>query len=330
MSGATDGPGRAPVRSFADVPGLHLVDLDQRLVGQRRFISCWVHIAPDLAYVVDPGPPATGAQLVATLDDLGAGRLDFILLTHIHLDHGGATADVLARWPRARVVCHRGARGHLVAPERLWEGSLAVLQEKARVYGQPRPVPENALDDGAAAAAQGIRVVETPGHAPHHICFLHDGGLFVGEAAGTFSTLGAGTDTPEPYLRPATPPTFRPEVAQASLDRLLNLQPAPERLLFAHHGLYDGDVRGILAAAREQLSLWVETCRFVAAARGGLPAAAGGADEIALMEAIMAELALCDPYYARGTALPPDIRERERDFTLQTLRGMLGHLRDPV
>jgi len=323
---AADGP--APVRSIPGVPGLHLVDLDQDLVGQRRFISCWVRALPDLAYVVDPGPPATGGRLIRALEDLGVGRLDYILLTHIHLDHAGTTAAVLARWPEARVICHPRAREHLVEPSRLWEGSLAVLREKARVYGRPRPVPAAALADHAEAERRGIAVVETPGHAPHHVCFVHGGSLYVGEAAGTFSALGGGADTAEPYLRPATPPVFRLEVARASLERLLGLRPEPTRVLFAHHGLYAGDVPGILKTARDQLALWVGVCREVAAARGGLPDAGDAAAEAELMDAIVHALLRRDAFFARGADLPADIRERERDFTRQTLRGMLGYLRE--
>ena len=300
--------------------GLHLIDLDQELVGQRRFISCWALLTPQLAFVVDPGPPATGERLIAALDGLGCTRLDFILLTHIHLDHAGTTATVLERWPGARVVCHRRARPHLEDPTRLWEGSLAVLGQKARVYGAPLPVPAAALAGYAEAEARGIRVIETPGHAAHHVCFLHGERLFLGEAAGTYATLDRGPDTPEPYLRPATPPAFRLEVAQHSLDRLLALDPAPRELLFAHHGRHTGDARRLLGAARAQLGLWVETCRALAAQAGSC--AAGEA----LMDAIAAELARRDPHYARGVALPADIREREREFTRQSLRGMLGYL----
>lgn len=311
------------IHDFGRPPDLHLIDLDQAdpaLAGQRRFISCWARTAGDVTYVVDPGPPSTGPRLVAELERRGLVRLDLVLLTHVHLDHGGTTALVLERWPEARVVCHPRGRGHLADPARLWEGSLAVLGDKARAYGRPRPVPAAALADAAAAEARGITVVETPGHAPHHVSFLHDGHLFLGEAAGTYATLDRGPDTPEPYLRPATPPTFKLEVAQASLDRLLELDPPPHTLHFAHHGRHTGPARTLLRRARAQLGLWVDVCREVKAA---LPA---GADRAALMDAIAAELERRDPDFARGALLPADIRAREHDFTRQTLRGMLGYL----
>ncbi|MFH2051228.1 MAG: MBL fold metallo-hydrolase [bacterium] len=306
---------------------LHLIDLDQDLPGQRRFISCWVRRSPDLTFIVDPGPPSTGGRLIAELEALELDRLDLVLLTHIHLDHAGTTAAVLDRWPQARVVCHPHGRRHLAAPDKLWEGSLSVLGEKAEAYGKPRPVPETALADYTEAEARGVRIIETPGHAPHHICFAVGEDLFLGEAAGTFSTLGRGPDTAEPYLRPATPPLFKLEVAQRSLDALLALDPAPRRLLFAHHGMFTGEVRGLLQAARDQLGLWVGICREVAEREGGLPEKGNAAAETAWLDVVAAALRARDPYYARGDILPEDIKVRERDFTRQSLRGMLGYLR---
>jgi glyoxylase-like metal-dependent hydrolase (beta-lactamase superfamily II) len=308
------------------VSDLHLIDLDQELPGQRRFISCWARVGGDVAYVVDPGPPSTADRLVAGLEQRGLDRLDFILLTHVHLDHGGCTARILDRWPAARVICHEKGRPHLVDPSRLWDGSRQVLGRKAEVYGEPTAVPEGAIGDFGEAAARGIVTIDTPGHAPHHVSFQHGDDLFLGEAAGTFSTLGRGADTPEPYLRPATPPRFFPEVARASLDRLLALDPFPAHLRFAHHGAYAGDGRALLATARAQLDLWLDACRRVLAAFRALPHTEQGED--ALFDAIADELVRVDPHFARGRELPDDIRERERDYTRQTLRGMLGHLAD--
>lgn len=311
-------------------PALHLIDLDQALPGQRRFISCWARSGPGPAFIVDPGPPSTADRLIAELERLGIADLDFILLTHIHLDHGGAVARVLQRWPQARVVCHPLGRRHLVAPARLWKGSLAVLGDKARVYGEPLPVPPAALAGYEDLAAHGITVTETPGHAPHHVCFRMGEDLFLGEAAGTLSTLGTGTDTREPYLRPATPPPFRLKVALRSLDLLLAADPVPRRLLFAHHGMFTGDARGLLRAAREQLALWVEVCREAVARRGRRDSGDEGAEDVLLgdlLDDLAAELLRRDPFYAPIVRLPADIQERERTFTRQSLGGIIGSLR---
>jgi glyoxylase-like metal-dependent hydrolase (beta-lactamase superfamily II) len=307
---------------------LHLIDLDQDLPGQRRFISCWTSVADDLAFVVDPGPPSTADHLVAELDQRGVGHLDFILLTHVHLDHGGCTARVLQRYPAAKVVCSDRGRSHLIDPSRLWEGSKQVLREKALAYGEPAPVPATALATEEAAAARGITTIPTPGHAAHHVAFQHGDHLFLGEAAGTYSTLGRGSDTPDYYLRPATPPRFFPEVYRASLDRLLELDPFPRRLLFAHHGEHTGDGRRLLKDARGQVDLWIATVKRTLETLQSLTYSEQPEDGNALLTMLRHELTQADPVYARGAELPDDIRHRERDFTNQTLRGILGHLKE--
>jgi glyoxylase-like metal-dependent hydrolase (beta-lactamase superfamily II) len=308
-------------------PNLHLIDLDQDLPGQRRFISCWLSVQDDLVFIVDPGPPSTAAHLIARLEELGVSRLDFILLTHVHLDHGGCTALILDRWPEARVVCHEKGRPHLVDPTRLWEGSRAILGRKADVYGEPKPVPPAALVGFEALAARGIETIPTPGHAAHHVAFRHGGDLFVGEAAGTFSDLGGGPAGEDYYLRPATPPRFFPDVARASLECLLALDPMPGRLLFAHHGAFAGRVDRLLTVARDQLTLWVDTAQAVLADLRGLPHSEQPADHEDLMDLITGRLARVDSHFARGADLPADIRARETDFTRQTLRGILEYLR---
>lgn len=314
-----------------EADGLHLIDLDQPLPGQRRFISCWARLDGPVTYVVDPGPPRSSDFLVDRLRELGLRRLDLVLLTHVHLDHGGATAALLDAFPGARVVCHPDGRRHLVDPARLWAGSKQVLGRKAEVYGEPRPVPPGALAADDEAARLGIDMIPTPGHAPHHVAFRDGDDLFLGEAAGTFSTLGRGPLTTDYYLRPATPPRFRPEVARASLERLLALDPPPLRLRFAHHGWFAGDGRRLLAEARDQLDLWLAACREgldawpgAAAYAQDAPDAPDAPDE--LLDDIAARARWRDPRFARGAVLDADIRERERDFTRQSLRGMLGHL----
>ncbi len=308
-------------------PGnLHLIDLDQALPGQRRFISCWAQVDPwwGPTFLIDPGPPATADLLIAELEEFGLQQLDFILLTHIHLDHGGATAQVLSRWPRAKVICHPRGRRHLVNPSQLWAGSLQVLGPKAEVYGEPQPVPETALAKYCQAKAVGIEVTETPGHAPHHICFSTPDDLFLGEAAGTFSDLGGELDNTAYYLRPATPPRFDLTVAQRSLRVLQDLRPVPRTLRFAHHGAWSGNNTALLEQAHDQLALWVGVCRDVSAQYRGV---AEGSVGPPILAAIVDELKHLDPLFQRGGQLPADIQKREADFTRQSLRGMLDYLR---
>lgn len=303
---------------------LELIDLDQELPGQRRFISCWVGSWRENYFVVDPGPPSTADYLLARLEALHLPRLDLILLTHIHLDHAGAVSRLLERWPEARVYCQRRGRPHLVDPARLWQGSRKVLGHKAEVYGQPGAVPAASLITTADLVEEGVAVVPTPGHAAHHVSFVVGSHLFLGESAGTFSRLGGSGRHLDCYLRPATPPRFFPAVADQSLVNMLSLDPFPAQLNFAHHGCFSGDGRALLTQARQQLVTWLLVLSSELFLAGVDPA-----DTQAVLEMVpnlVPALRKADPFFARGVQLPGDIRQREDDFTRQTLRGMAGHL----
>jgi len=125
-----------------DLERLTCIDLDQpSLEGFRRFISSWLYRGPAFTLLVDPGPLSTIPHLVGELRRLGVGRLDAILLTHIHIDHAGGAGALLREFPEARVICHPEGIRHLIAPEKLWEGSRKVLGKLAEAYGEIVPVP---------------------------------------------------------------------------------------------------------------------------------------------------------------------------------------------
>lgn len=289
---------------------LRVIDLDHDLPGYRQFLSCWLCRSDRLTFIVDPGPMSSVRFLLGQLTGMGVTRIDYILLTHIHLDHAGATGEVLRSYPDARVVCHERGIAHMIEPSRLWQGSIAVLGEVAEAYGPPPPVPAANMADIAAVTRAGIRVVPTPGHAPHHLSFIYNGVLFSGELAGTRHPLPGGD-----YMRPATPPKFILEVALDSLDRVLALRPFPKNMIFAHYGVVD-DPTLYLRAARDQLVLWVDVVREL---RDVAP------DEF--QARAHALLLARDPSYARFAKLEPDLQAREYHYMKQSLDGMLGYVR---
>ena len=286
---------------------LFLVDLDQPLEGFRRFISAWVWTKGREAAVVDPGPASTVPVLLQALDRMGIERVPAVLLTHIHLDHAGGTGALLARYPEARVWCHPRAAPHLADPGRLWEGSRNVLGRVAEAYGEPLPVPRDRLVCESSLEIHGIRLeaLDTPGHAPHHLCFRAGGILFAGELAGVHLELDGRV-----YRRPATPPVFRHQVFRRSILRALDAE--AQVLCLGHYGTAR-DPRKALGDALEQLDLWVSTVEEVLAA---------GAE--AWEERALAELARRDAAFALFHRLPDDIRARERFFCRNTLLGIRG------
>ena len=190
---------------------------------------------------------------------IGRDDLRWIVLTHVHLDHCGATGILAHAYPRARVVVHvRGAR-HLTEPGRLVAGTAAVHGERWSLYGGLDPTPADridAADDGHAVelgGGRGLRMVATPGHARHHMAVLDEasGAVMAGDALG-LRFRGAG---PYPAL---PPPEIDPPAGLASLDRVEALRPTA--LCPAHFGPVPEPGEAI-ADARRQLALAAEAAR---------------------------------------------------------------------
>lgn len=286
---------------------LHCIDLDQpTLTGFRKFISAWLYQGDGFNLLVDPGPLSTIPILCEQLRRKGVERLDHVLLTHIHIDHAGGTGALLREFPEATVFCHPDGIRHLVAPEKLWEGSRKVLGSLADAYGEIVPIPADRIGFDEQIAATGIRSFLTPGHAQHHCSYLLDDLLFGGEVAGVRCELPGGI-----FIRPATPPRFILQVALDSIDRMIAL--APTYMVFAHYGLVDTALDH-LRIARSQLLLWV---RGVIETEETEPALRE--------EALLAWLLQHDDHYRNVSRLPTDIGSRERYFLGNTFRGMIEY-----
>jgi glyoxylase-like metal-dependent hydrolase (beta-lactamase superfamily II) len=287
---------------------LFCIDLDQPgLEGFRQFISAWVYREERFTLLVDPGPLSTIPHLIGELRRRHIERLDYILLTHIHIDHAGGAGALVREFPEARVICHPDGIRHLVSPEKLWQGSRKVLGKLADIFGEILPIPADRIAFEEKIGKTGVRAFITPGHAPHHCCYLVDDLLFAGEVAGVRCEVPEGI-----YMRPATPPRFRLEVALDSLDSMIAL--APGRMVFAHYGLVNNALEH-LRFARRQLPLWT---RGVAETASAEPSRREELLSTWLMEH--------DEIYRNVTQLPPDICARERYFLGNTLRGMIEYV----
>jgi glyoxylase-like metal-dependent hydrolase (beta-lactamase superfamily II) len=247
--------------------------IDLRHLGREKVICCWQ--VGDV--IVDPGPESCEATLV---EALGGERPSAILLTHIHFDHAGAAGALVRRWPDLPVYVHeRGAR-HMADPGRLVASAKRLYGEEDfhRLWGQVVPVPEEnlrVLHGGERDVEGAFRVEYTPGHASHHVSFLHEdsGWAFVGDVGGV-------RIPPSDLVIAPTPP---PDVDVAAWERSLDLVAAwsPRRLAITHFGEVE-DPAAQLEACRASLheeADWVageELDAFVAAFREYLREHAGG------------------------------------------------------
>jgi glyoxylase-like metal-dependent hydrolase (beta-lactamase superfamily II) len=223
-------------------------EIDLMHLGRDRVIAA--HELDGL--IVDPGPTSCLETLLAALDGEPRG----LLLTHIHLDHAGATGALVRRFPKLRVWVHRIGAPHLADPTKLLESARRLYRdEMERLWGEVAPVPPEcivALDGGEEV--EGFRVGYTPGHAAHHVCYLHDasGDAFVGDVAGVRIPPGAYTVMPTP------PPDIDLEAWERSLDLVAGWQPG--RLRLTHFGSV-AEVEPQLERARRQLRWMGELAR---------------------------------------------------------------------
>ena len=218
--------------------------IDLLHLGRERVIGCWQ--VGDV--LIDPGPASC---LETLLEALGDERPGAVLLTHIHLDHAGASGSLLARWPDLEVYVHERGVPHLIDPSRLLDSARRLYgEEMDRLWGEVLPVPEENIRvlRGGEQLLDCFEVAYTPGHASHHVSYLYDDGTaFVGDAGGV-------RITPETLTVPPTPP---PEVDieawHASIDRIARW--SPDRLAITHFGASE-DVEDQLAELSERLDTW--------------------------------------------------------------------------
>ena len=285
---------------------LFLVDLDLPIPGFSLFISSWIIKEGDRAIIIDPGPSATINTLINSLNEIGIKEVDYILLTHIHLDHAGGCGDLIKNYPDCVIFCHPQAVTHLVDPKRIWQGSVNVLGDLAKAYGQPSPVNREriCLERDILWKDYIIQSLETPGHASHHLCFFSGNLVFAGEVAGIRIPSGN-----KPYIRPATPPPFRPEIALKSIS--LVTEKRPQLICYGHYGLLE-DAVTMLKIAKEQIMSWLTVIEE--RRNKGL-----NLDE----EEIFGEILTKDPHLSFFYKLDPDIRKRESYFIKNSIKGML-------
>ena len=197
----------------------------------------------DEVAIIETGTWHSMDNLLATMQQLGINdsQVRYVIPTHVHLDHAGGAGAMMARFDQASLIIHpRGAR-HMIDPQRLIEGTIAVYGQAQfeRLYGQIEAIPEARIiiaDDleRHSLHSRELLFIDTPGHAYHHFCIYDEGsrGIFTGDTFGIsyapMKQLPAG-------LIPTCPPSqFDPPAMRESISRLMQFE--PQRLYLTHYG----------------------------------------------------------------------------------------------
>jgi glyoxylase-like metal-dependent hydrolase (beta-lactamase superfamily II) len=247
--------------------GLDFVDLN--FLGRQDIIASAVLRDASGVALIDPGPATTLPGLLTTLAAQGIGVRDVrqVLLTHIHLDHAGATGSLLHVNPGIDVVVHEHGAKHLIDPSKLVASASRLYgADMERLWGEVLPVPATnvtAIRGGERVTAGGrmLETAWTPGHAIHHVSYFDRGSgvAFVGDVAGI--RRGSGS-----YILPPTPPPdIDLEAWRASADRILSWE--PETLFLTHFGPHVG-IRPHFQQLFERLDTWSALVRRLLADAG--------------------------------------------------------------
>jgi glyoxylase-like metal-dependent hydrolase (beta-lactamase superfamily II) len=234
--------------------------LDTGMYGTPEYGSVYV-IDAERPAVVDTGTGTSRDLLFDALDRIGIGERDveYVLPTHVHLDHAGGAGFLAERYPNATVLTHEIGVPHLTDPGRLVAGTKAVVGDQWKYYVEPKPVPEDRIEgltggDTIDLGDRELDVIHAPGHAPHQTVFhdSRDDVLFTADAAGIFVPQTG-------RVRQTTPPSNF-DLDQCLADAETVVQRDPTLLCFGHFGPvhYSED---LLSGYKRTLVEWVETVR---------------------------------------------------------------------
>ena len=241
--------------------------IDTHMLGVAGITATYL-IRGEQTALIETGPKSSVDHVLSGLESCGVSSLDWIVVTHIHLDHAGAAGTLAQRWPQARVAVHPIGAPHLIDPSKLWTSAARIYGDAmTRMWGGVDALAADrihVLEDGDSIdlGERTLTAVETPGHAYHHHAFVDDlsGSVFVGDALGV--RLGdAG------IVRPATPPPeFHLEKAVESIAHIKEL--GATAMWLTHFSRHDDGGGGTVAAVCEeaadglrQWGSWVQAAR---------------------------------------------------------------------
>ncbi|WP_045737688.1 MBL fold metallo-hydrolase [Xanthomonas sp. MUS 060] len=246
-------------------PSIHLVDTGFQ---RAQFDAAYLMVEQGRGAFVDCGTSHAVPVLLHALECAGLApdAVDWLILTHVHLDHAGGAGALLQQLPNARLLVHPRGASHMVNPARLIAGATAVYgeEEMARSYGRIVPVPAERVvvaEEGhrLRLGARELLCIDTPGHARHHLCVwdARSRSWFTGDTFGlSYRELDSARGA---FAIPTSSPVqFEPDAMRASIQRMLDY--APQTLYLTHYGPVEGAAT-LAAELFEQLDAMVAIAR---------------------------------------------------------------------
>ena len=238
--------------------GIYCVDA---LYVSEQVASIYLIREGDEVAVIETGTYHSVANLLGTLEalEIDPCQIRYVIPTHVHLDHAGGAGEMMRRFEQAELLIHPRGAAHMIDPEKLIAGTVAVYgQEKFdALYGRIEPVDESRvriMQDSTRIGLQNreLEFFDTQGHARHHFCIYDDRsrGVFTGDSFGIsyrpMKTLQRG-------LIPTTPPTqFDPAAMHATVEKIMGFD--PELLYLTHYGEFAGP-----SAQVDSFNRWIDT-----------------------------------------------------------------------
>lgn len=273
-------------------------------IGHQIYVVDAKYITDDIAAIylvvqdgqiaiIETGTSLSAPAVMQAISELGlaAEHVAYVIPTHVHLDHAGGAGELMSRCPNAKLIVHPFGAKHLINPDKLVAGTIAVYGEEKfrRFYGELKPVDESRVieaPDGFELDMNGRRLLflDTPGHARHHFCVYDEvsRGIFTGDTFG-LSYPQLATEQGPFILATTTPVQFDPDAMHASLDRLLALK--PERVYLTHYSnvaVTDELVNALRAC--------IEEFREIALAEKNQPEGREARMKVKMMQGLLARL----------------------------------------
>jgi len=226
--------------------------IDSPYHGRSGLLGTYL-IRGEKSAIIDPGPVPLVPGVIEALKETGVTHLDYVLLTHIHLDHAAGSWKMLEAYPDATIHCHPRGAGHVIDPTRLLAAAGGIYGDALKEFGEVRGVPAERVaesTDGETLDLGGIllETIWTPGHSSHSQSYFESssGVVFVGDAAGHYPGNKG-------ILVPGSPPPHNPAQAADSLLKLMSYE--PKTIAYSHFGFY-GEAMTLLERFLDQTRLW--------------------------------------------------------------------------